>query len=64
MIKHEFRITIKISDKELETSTPVIVYNMPSFPDDETIVDSMSEMNCITAARAAEKDYNIRHREI
>jgi hypothetical protein len=37
---------------------------MPLFPDDETIVESMSEMNCITAARAAEKDYHIRHREV
>jgi hypothetical protein len=37
---------------------------MPLFPDDETIVDSMSEMNCVTAARAAENDSMIHRREV
>lgn len=64
IIKHEFRITIKTSNKSFEASAPVIVYNMPLFPDDETIVDSISEMNCIELARAAENDSDLRHREV
>lgn len=64
IIKHEFRITIKTSNKSFEASTPVIVYNMPLFPDDETIVDTISEINSLDIARAAENDSDLRRREV
>ncbi len=62
MIKHEFKVNMKTLQGQYEVIMPVIVYNMPLFPDDETIVDNLSEGNSVEIARAAENEFDLRQR--
>ena len=62
MITHEFRVNLKTSKRQYEVIIPVIVYNLPLFADDETIVDNISESNFVEIARAAENESDLRLR--